>query len=178
MPPRWLIEAAILRELKPEGVLFLCVANSARSQLAEGIARSLAPAGVRILSAGSAPAPIRAETTRVLSAMAIDSSGQSSKNVDSIDPSLVDTVITLCDEEVCPVFLGRARRIHWGLTDPAGTEGSPAERLNAFFRTANELKSRLEVIWKADPDTVRRQVSEFYAEAVSMGASGDCGGGD
>ncbi|PKN19552.1 MAG: hypothetical protein CVU65_17955 [Deltaproteobacteria bacterium HGW-Deltaproteobacteria-22] len=178
VPPRWLIEAAILRQLKPEGVLFLCVANSARSQLAEGIARSIAPASVRILSAGSSPAPIRPETTRVLAAMAIDAGAQSPKSVDTIDPAQVDTVITLCDEEVCPVFLGKARRLHWGLTDPAGTEGSPAEKLNAFFRTANEIKSRLEVIWKPDPDAVRRQVSEFYAEAVSLGATGDCGAGD
>ncbi len=186
VPPRWLVEAALLRARPPEGVLFLCVANSARSQLAEGVARRLAPAGVRVLSAGSAPAPIRPETLKVLRSMGIDTSAHASKPVDSIDPALVDTVITLCAEEACPLFLGQARRLHWGLFDPAGVEGTPMERLNAFFRTASELQRRLEVIWKPDPaagdesaraEALRREVSAFYADAVAYGAGDGCGDG-
>ncbi len=185
VPPRWLLEAALLRARPPAGVLFLCVANSARSQLGEGIARRLAPAQVRVLSAGSEPAPIRTETQKVLASMGIDASGHSSKSVDTIDPALVDTVITLCAEEACPLFLGKARRLHWGLPDPAGVEGTPVERLNAFFRTASELQRRLEVVWKPEPaaedeaaraDALRREVSAFYADAVAYGA-GDGGAG-
>ena len=62
----WMIEAGILRALRPEHILFLCVANSARSQMAEGIARHLAPDGVRISSAGSEPTRIRPQAVRVL----------------------------------------------------------------------------------------------------------------
>lgn len=177
VPPRWLVEAAILRELKPQGVLFLCVGNSARSQLAEGIARRLAPPDVRIFSAGSNPSSVRPEVLQVLQSMGIDASGQTSKHVDSIDPALVDTVITLCAEEACPLFLGRARRIHWGLPDPAAVEEGGAQRINAFFRTAAELQKRIEAIWKPDADRVRENISEAYTQAVgcvSCGSASSC----
>ncbi len=173
VPARWLLEAALLRALNPRGVLFLCVANSARSQMAEGIARLLAPPDVRIFSAGSEPTSPRPEAMRVLQSMGVDVSGHFSKHVDSIDPSLVDTVITLCAEEACPLFLGKARRIHWGLDDPAAVQGDEAARLNAFFRTAAELQKRLEVIWKPDADQVRQRVSESYARA--LGSCTSCG---
>ena len=107
VPPGWMVEAAILRALKPEGILFLCVANSARSQMAEGIARSLAPAHVRIGSAGSRPTRVRPEAIAVLREIGIDISGHRSKAVSEIPPDGIDTVITLCDEEECPVFLGQ-----------------------------------------------------------------------
>ena len=70
--PRWLLEAAVLRALQPRHLLFLCVANSARSQLAEGLARSLAPSGVRISSAGSQPGQLRPEAAQVLAELGID----------------------------------------------------------------------------------------------------------
>ncbi len=172
VPPQWLIEAAILRAISPTGVLFMCVANSARSQLAEGIARSLAPSSVRVFSAGSEPTEIRLEAVKVLKSMGLDPSGQHAKGVEAIEAAQVDTVITLCAEEVCPVYLGRAHRVHWGLPDPAREAGSPADRLNAFFRTASELKKRLEGIWRADADIVRADVSEFYARAIENAACG------
>ena len=127
MPPEWLVEAAVLRALAPRGVLFLCVANSARSQLAEGIARSLAPAGVTVWSAGSQPTRVRPEAIAALAEIGIDITAHRSKSVSEIPADQVDTVITLCGEEECPVFLGRARRLHWGLPDPAGVGGSEAD---------------------------------------------------
>ena len=60
-----------------------------------------------------------------------------------IDPASVDTVITLCAEEVCPVFLGKARRVHWGLPDPAAVAGGEAVRLTAFRATRDELRRRI-----------------------------------
>ena len=68
---------------------------------------------------------------------------RSSKSVTEIPPDLVDTVITLCGEQECPLFLGRATRLHWGLEDPAAVQGSEEGRLNAFRRTRDELISRL-----------------------------------
>jgi arsenate reductase len=140
VPPEWLVEAAVLRTLEPRGILFLCVANSARSQLAEGIARSLAP-GIKVWSAGSRPTAVRPEAIAVLAELGIDISGHRSKSVDEIPAGEVDTVITLCGEEECPLFLGKARRLHWGLPDPAAVTGP--DRLQAFRETRDELRRRL-----------------------------------
>lgn len=145
VPSQWLMEAGILRALKPKGLLFLCVANSARSQIGEGIARALAPVEVRVQSAGSAPTSVRPEAQTVLWELGIDTSAHRSKNVSEIDPSTVDTVITLCGEEECPLFLGNAYRLHWGLPDPAGVQGSQATRLAAFRWVRDELKKRLAI---------------------------------
>jgi len=128
----WRNGAAELRAMQPRHILFLCVANSARSQMAEGIARSLAPMGVRVSSAGSSPASVHPQAIRALKEIGIDISGHRSKGPDSIDAGSVDAVITLCAEEICPVFPGRARRLHWGLSDPAAVAGSEESRLNAF----------------------------------------------
>lgn len=143
VPPEWLIEAAVLRSLGPRGVLFLCVANSARSQLAEGIARALAPAGVTVWSAGSQPTRVRPEAIAALAEIGIDISGQRSKHVSEIPAEEVDLVVTLCGEEECPVFLGRARRLHWGLPDPAAVTGPDTDRVEAFRRTRDDLRRRL-----------------------------------
>jgi arsenate reductase len=147
VPPSWLVEAAVLRALAPRGVLFLCVANSARSQLAEGVARALAPQGVEVWSAGSDPARVRPEAIAVLAEIGIDISRHYSKHVSEIPAHQVDLVVTLCAEEQCPVFLGRARRIHWPLPDPAHAGGSEPERLEAFRRTRVELRRRLAVLF-------------------------------
>ena len=143
----WEAEAEGIRKLAPRHVLFLCVANSARSQMAEGIARSLAPAGVRISSAGSSPSRVNPLAIRALDEIGIDIRGQRSKSVDAIPPEGVEAVITLCAEEVCPVFLGRAHRVHWGLPDPAGAGGTEEERLQAFRNVRDELRRRLSVLF-------------------------------
>ena len=125
------------------GVLFLCVANSARSQLAEGLARHLAADRLRVQSAGSAPTRVRPLAVRVMAEIGIDISHHRSKLVAEIDPSTVDTVITLCAEEVCPVFLGRSRRLHWPLPDPAGRDESEAAGLARFRDVRDELRRRI-----------------------------------
>jgi arsenate reductase len=129
-----------------KGILFLCVANSARSQIAEGVARSMVPAGTRVWSAGSRPTSVRPEAIAVLKEIGIDISGHRSKAVSEIDPAGVDTVITLCAEEECPLFLGQAIRLHWGLPDPAAVQGSEQDRLDAFRKTRDELRRRLEAL--------------------------------
>jgi protein-tyrosine-phosphatase len=141
----WETEAAELKALRPRHFLVLCVANSARSQIAEGLARSLAPAGVKISSAGSAPSKVNPFAIRALAEIGIDATSQYSKSVNGIPPDDVEAVITLCAEEECPVFLGRARRYHWGLPDPAGATDD--ERLQAFRAIRDELKRRLSVVF-------------------------------
>lgn len=147
VPPEWLVEAAVLRALAPRGVLFLCVANSARSQLAEGIARTLAPAGVTVWSAGSQPTRVRPEAVAVLAEIGIDTTPHRSKSVSEIPADQVDTVITLCGEEECPVFLGKARRLHWGLPDPAAAPDLGEARLDAFRHTRDELTRRIAALF-------------------------------
>ena len=139
----WEAEAAELRALRPRHVLFLCVANSARSQMAEGIARSLVPADVKISSAGSAPSRVNPLAIRVLAEIGIDATGQHSKSVNDIPRDGVDAVITLCAEEECPVFLGKARRFHWGLPDPARAGATEEQALRAFREVRDELRLRL-----------------------------------
>ncbi len=147
LPSAWLLEAGVCRAQDRRGYLFLCVANSARSQLAEGIARALAPASVTVMSAGSQPTRVRPEALAVLAEVGIDGGGQRSKNVAEIDPATVDTVITLCGEEECPVFLGAAARLHWGLPDPASAGGDETARLDAFRAVRDELRRRLAVVF-------------------------------
>lgn len=131
------------------GLLFLCVANSARSQMAEAIARQLAGDRLVVQSAGSAPSRVHPFAVRALAEIGIDLSRARSKSVDEIDRDSVDTVITLCAEEVCPVWLGDARRLHWPLSDPAGPAESEAAGLARFRAVRDELRRRLSA-WLAD----------------------------
>lgn len=126
-------------------ILFLCVANSARSQMAEGIARQLLP-GVRIQSAGSRPGRVNPYAIEVLAEQGIDATGHTSKNVQDIDPATVDLVVTLCAEEVCPLFLGKAERLHWPIPDPASDDPAltPDDLRTRFRAGRDELRSRLE----------------------------------
>lgn len=135
----------------PKGVLFLCVANSARSQMAEGIARSLAPPEVRIWSAGSKPTAVRPEAVTVLREIGIDISGQRSKSAAEVPSSEIDTVITLCAEEECPVFPGNVRRLHWGMPDPAAASGSDSDVLDAYRKVRDELSRRIAEFFREYP---------------------------
>ena len=126
--------------------LFLCVANSARSQMAEGLARRRFGDSAVVMSAGSAPTQLNPYAIEVMAEVGVDIRGQRSKSVDTIDPAGVDVVITLCAEEVCPLFLGKAARLHWPIPDPATTDTSVTrEELLARFRAArNAIEAKLE----------------------------------
>jgi thioredoxin type arsenate reductase len=126
-----------------KGILFLCVANSARSQMAEGIARSLAPPGVRVWSAGSNPTRVRPEAIAVMNEIGIDISSHFSKPIADVPLSEVDTIITLCAEEVCPFVPGNVQRLHWPLADPAVADGPQSDDLAAFRKTRDELRRRI-----------------------------------
>jgi arsenate reductase len=151
----WRTETKALRAKRPRHILFLCVANSARSQMAEGIARSLAPQGVTVSSAGSSPSSVRPQAIHVLQEIGIDISGHRSKGLGSIDIGSVDAVITLCAEEVCPVFPGKADRVHWGLPDPAAVTGSEETRIDAFRSGRDELLRRLKVLFGHGGSNIR-----------------------
>jgi arsenate reductase len=137
-----------------KGILFLCVANSARSQMAEGFALVLFGDRVPVQSAGSEPSVVNPYAIEVMKEIGIDLSTHRSKSVQTVDPSTVDTVITLCAEEVCPVFLGKARRLHWPIADPASKDPSiPREEMLGRFRTAR--------------DTIREKLERFAREDLT-----------
>ena len=138
------------------GVLFLCVANSARSQMAEGIARHLAGDRLRVQSAGSAPSRVNPLAVRALAEIGIDISRQRSKAVEEIDAATVDTVVTLCAEEVCPVYLGGARRLHWPLPDPAA-HGASEEAALELFRSVRDALRRRIAAWLDQEGIVPRE---------------------
>jgi len=129
-------------------ILFLCVANSARSQMAEGLARKRFGDRVRVQSAGSKPSRVNPYAVRALEAVGIASGSHSSKHVNTIDPEDVDLVITLCAEESCPVFLGEARRMSWAMPDPdrKGEDLTDGERLAEFHSTRDAIAARIEVL--------------------------------
>jgi len=128
------------------GILFLCVANSARSQMAEGLARARFGKAVSVQSAGSEPSRVNPLAIRALAEIGIDITHHRSKSVEEIDPATVDLVVTLCAEEVCPVFLGKAKRHHWPLPDPAAAKGTGEERLGRFREVRDELMRRIEAL--------------------------------
>ena len=131
-----------------KNVLFMCVANSARSQMAEGLARSMLGPDVRVQSAGTRPATVNPYAAEVMREIGIDLAGHRSKHIDDIDPASVDTVITLCAEEVCPATLAHARRLHWPLPDPAPGPGEDAlthdARLARFREARDGIRARLQ----------------------------------
>ena len=120
-------------------ILFLCVKNSARSQIAEGLARAMAPQGYHFLSAGSDPGTVNPLAVQALAEQQIDISTQRPKGLASIPLDAVDTIVTLCAEEVCPVVPGQVRRLHWPLPDPRD--------LASFQAVRDELRRRLPPLW-------------------------------
>ena len=128
-----------------DSVLFLCVANSARSQMAEGLARDLFGPDVLVQSAGSSPSRVNPYAVRAMDELGIDLGTHSSKSVDTVDPATVDLVITLCAEEVCPVFLSDAERLHWPLQDPDRKDEDldDAQRLQHFQEARDIIRLKL-----------------------------------
>jgi arsenate reductase (thioredoxin) len=124
-------------------ILFLCVHNSARSQLAEGLLRKMAGEGFEVASAGSEPSSVNPYALRILQDEGIDTSAHYSKPVQEFLNQPFDYLITLCDDEICPVFPGALRRLHWAMADPAAVQGDSETKLEAFRKTADELQLRL-----------------------------------
>lgn len=129
-------------------ILFLCVANSSRSQMAEGLARQLLGPRVEVLSAGSQPTRVNPHAIAAMAAAGMDISQQRSKSVDSIDPGAIDLVVTLCAEEVCPILPGKVKRLHWPITDPdaGAAELDEAEIQARFIQAREQISRRIEIL--------------------------------
>jgi len=129
-------------------ILFLCVANSSRSQMAEGIGRELLADIAHVSSAGSQPSKVNPMAIEVLNEIGIDISYHKSKPLDSIDKGKIDIVITLCAEEICPVFPENVKRLHWPFPDPTNPKYSSDEQLKLFRKVRDELKNKIQFLKK------------------------------
>jgi len=131
-------------------VLFLCTHNSARSQMAEGLLRTMAGDRFEVQSAGTEKTAVHPLAIRVMAEHGIDISGHSSKVYDGLIAASWDSVITVCDDanERCPVFPGAIERLHWSFEDPSRATGDEQARLVVFRRVRDEIEARL-VEWLA-----------------------------
>jgi ArsR family transcriptional regulator, arsenate/arsenite/antimonite-responsive transcriptional repressor / arsenate reductase (thioredoxin) len=135
---------AIVGDAGQPRLLFVCTGNSARSQLAEALARDLAGGTVSVASAGPRPTGVHPMTVTVLKELGLSAAGLRSKDIDEVEGKF-DFVITLCDvaREDCPPFAGGPELLHWSLPDPARPGSTRPNLLPAFKRTAEELRLRI-----------------------------------
>jgi arsenate reductase len=127
-------------------LLFVCTHNSARSQIAEGLARAMAPSGSRIWSAGTQPTHVHPMAIEVMKEIGLDISSHRSRGLSDVPWNEADTVVTLCGDaaDSCPAVAANVRRLHWPLPDPAAAP--EASRLQAFRETRDELKWRVSAL--------------------------------
>jgi arsenate reductase (thioredoxin) len=130
--------------MSKKSVLILCTGNSARSQMAEGLLRSMAGDRFEVFSAGTKPGSVRPEAIAAMREIGVDLSGHRSKSVDEFAGRPIDYVITVCDNarESCPVFPAGTQRMHWPFEDPPGPEASENERMTAFRTVRDEMQAR------------------------------------
>ena len=124
-------------------ILFLCVANSARSQMAEGLAKSMLGQGHNIQSAGSIPSgEVHPNAVIAMDEIGIDIRDQFSKSTDDLDKDFIDNLdfaITLCAEEVCPVLPTKAKSLHWMNEDPANKTFNEVQQKAAFAKVRDDI---------------------------------------
>ena len=124
-------------------ILFLCVANSARSQMAEGLAKSMFGKEHNIESAGSIPSgEVHPNAVIAMDDIGIDIRDQHPKSTDDLDKDFIDNLdfaVTLCAEEVCPVLPSKAESLHWMNEDPANVSYSEKQLKTSFSNTRDNL---------------------------------------
>ncbi|MDI6890326.1 MAG: arsenate reductase ArsC [Thermodesulfovibrionales bacterium] len=131
-------------------VMFLCTANSCRSQMAEGFAKELGKGLLEAYSAGLIPAGVHRRAILVMKEIGIDISNQKSKAIDEDLLKKMDIIITLCGNAKmsCPRTPPEIKRIHWPIKDPVGTIGTEKEIMNEFRHVRDEMKERVQKLIK------------------------------
>ena len=127
-------------------VMFLCTANSCRSQMAEGLAKEICKGVLEIYSAGLMSATIHKKAIAVMKELGIDISEQKSKTINEDLLREMDFVVTLCfnAEDLCPSTPPGTKRIYWPIKDPVGMLGTEEEIMDEFRRTRDEIKGRVQ----------------------------------
>lgn len=129
-------------------VLFLCVHNSARSQMAEAFLRKYGGERFHVESAGLEPGKLNPVVVEAMKEKGYDISGNSTDSVFDFfkQGRIYDYVITVCDEsnaERCPIFPGITQRIHMGFEDPSGLDGSHEEKLAGTRQIRDQIEARI-----------------------------------
>jgi arsenate reductase len=142
--------------MKKKQVLFVCVHNIARSQMAEAFLKSLAGDRFDVKSAGLEPGDLNPLVVAAMAEVGIDIANKKSKSVFNLykKGEQFDYVITVCDEasaERCPVFAGASNTIRWNFTDPSRLEGSPEDKMKMVRHIRDRIKSRIEEWLKTGP---------------------------
>jgi arsenate reductase len=132
-------------------ILFLWVGNSVRSPMTEGFARSLVRGDVEVLSAGSQPSALHPMLAEVLDEKGIATAGHYSKGLGQVPLETVQTVITLCEEEVCPVLPEGTLHMHWPMADPALAQGDELMQRDTFRSVRDEIGGHLQE-WLGEQD--------------------------
>ncbi|GAB4115203.1 MAG: metalloregulator ArsR/SmtB family transcription factor [Roseiflexaceae bacterium] len=129
----------------PPQVIFLCTANSARSQIAEAWLRQLSAGRVVARSAGTKPRTLHPHTVAVMAEVGIDIGYQSAKGYEALREMKPDMVVSVCDiaREECAYWGSEVRHIHWSIPDPVAVPGDLATQLAAFRRVRDQLRSRV-----------------------------------
>lgn len=130
-------------------VLFICTRNSARSQMAEGLLRTMYGDRYQVLSAGTEPVGVDPFAVKAMQEIGIDISHHRSKSIKEFADMQIDYVVTLCEQakEVCPFFPATLQSLHKSFDDPASAEGTDEERLEKFRRIGQEIKSWIEEVF-------------------------------
>jgi len=133
-------------------VLFLCTANSCRSQMAEGIANHFWDDKLEAYSAGTQATVVNPTAIEVLKEIGVDISKHHSKNLSEFDGKNFDYVITLCGDanEACPLYIGGTKKTHIGFDDPAKAQGTKEEVLREFRLVRDEIKEKLTAFFQAE----------------------------
>jgi arsenate reductase (thioredoxin) len=133
-------------------VLFLCTANSSRSQIAEGLVTHFMGDRIDAYSAGTEATYVNPNAIEVMREIGIDISKQQSKNLSVFDEQTFDYVITLCGSanETCPLYIGGTKKTHIGCDDPAKAQGTKEEILCEFRRVRDEIKEKLIAFFQAE----------------------------
>ncbi|MBF0495570.1 MAG: arsenate reductase ArsC [Deltaproteobacteria bacterium] len=134
--------------VKP-GVLFVCVHNSARSQMAEAFLRQLAGDRFEVASAGMEPTGLNPLAIEVMKEVGLDISGNTAKSVFNLfnEGKSFQYVITVCDEsssQGCPYVPGITTRLHWSFVDPAAITGTPEEKLAATRKVRDDIRRTIQ----------------------------------
>src|SRR5512139_108610 len=126
-------------------VMFLCTANSCRSQMAEGVAREFGKGVIEVYSAGLMAAGVHPRAISVMKEIGIDISHQKSEEIEETLLRSMDAVITLCShaERYCPRTPPGVTRIHWPVEDPVGTVGTEERIMYEFRRARDEIREKI-----------------------------------
>jgi arsenate reductase len=150
-----------MEELKK--VLFICTANSARSQMAEGLLKTIGSGRWEARSGGIFSSYVHPLAIRAMEEIGIDISKQTSKSVNRFVKKRFDYIITLCDDAAksCPNFPGAGKRYHWSLEDPAAAIGTVEERLAVFRKVRDKLKIKIEEFLRSEPSDILDPIASF-----------------